>query len=673
MTYALIAASSLLSANTAFANNDQATAELQKQREMYTRAQDARKKRDHRQYQQLKSQLTQYPLYPYLEYADLSKIVEQYTANKKAGKRTSSTALKKARPEIDQFLNTHTSSYLGVRLLRKWLNYLAISQNWQDYKRYYQPYVKKTELACYHLQALIETNTSFPDQAIQELWLTKKSQPDECDPIFEQWQRKGYLTQDLLWERHRLAVNAKHYGLASYLHRKMNASNRYLADLYTKIHKTPARIKNARELSAPPKHTDNSTRNKLIDIAYNGLYRYAYKEPLAAFKLYTKLDASYQFAGDETQKFYSRVASRLLSKDDINEAVRILNQSPQEHEGKIVEKLLRKFLAQQQWADIHHWISKLPIEDYKSDRWRYWKARAQEEIVKTNRTQKFAENTETIFRELAASRSFHGFLAADKLKTDYQFVDKPSPVDLDTIKTVRKFPGMVRAKELFSINEMYKARTEWRYSVRSFSEKEFLAAGQLAHLWGWNRKAIEAMAGAAYWDDLTIRFPIVHDDIVHKKAQKNNVPSSLIFSIARQESAWEFDAKSRVGARGLMQIMPATAKETAKKANIRYRKHKLFDPEYNITLGSYYISSLLKQYDNNRALAIASYNAGPHRVKQWLARSEASLPIDVWIEIIPFKETRKYVQNVLSYEVIYNYRQGKESSLLTLAEAKAIL
>ena len=122
-----------------------------------------------------------------------------------------------------------------------------------------------------------------------------------------------------------------------------------------------------------------------------------------------------------------------------------------------------------------------------------------------------------------------------------------------------------------------------------------------------------------------------------------------------------------------MQIMPATAKETAKKANIRYLKQKLFDPEYNITLGSYYISLLLKQHKNNRALAIASYNAGPHRVKQWLAKSESSLPIDVWIEIIPFKETRKYVQNVLAYEVVYNYRQGKESSLLTLAEAKAIL
>jgi soluble lytic murein transglycosylase len=181
------------------------------------------------------------------------------------------------------------------------------------------------------------------------------------------------------------------------------------------------------------------------------------------------------------------------------------------------------------------------------------------------------------------------------------------------------------------------------------------------------------MAGATYWDDLTIRFPIVHQQIIRDRANINNIPSSLIFSIARQESAWEFDAKSRVGARGLMQLMPATAKETAKKAKLRYVKRKLFEPEYNITLGSHYLNGLLKQYNNNRALAIASYNAGPHRVKQWLKKTKASLPLDAWIETIPFKETRKYVQNVLSYEVIYNYRLGQESTLLTLAEANSSL
>jgi len=171
------------------------------------------------------------------------------------------------------------------------------------------------------------------------------------------------------------------------------------------------------------------------------------------------------------------------------------------------------------------------------------------------------------------------------------------------------------------------------------------------------------------WDDLSIRFPVNYEDIVEKNARRQGLPASLIFAIARQESAWQFDAHSRVGARGLMQIIPATAKETAKTIGVRYSKNKLFDPAYNITLGSAYIRGLLERFDNNRALAAASYNAGPHRVDQWKAHSKAQLPIDIWIDIIPFKETRRYVRNILSYEVIYNYRRGKKRPLLTQDEA----
>lgn len=650
--------------------NDEVNAQ---QRQLYLAAKQAMKKNDVRQYQQLKAQLTHYPLYPYLEYSEISKKLSTYVAKYKHNKRHSKSEYQALSQNIDDFLSRQDNTYLGSRLLSKWLTHLAATKNWRDYKRYYQPYVKKTTLACFNIEATIHHRAPFPNKAIEALWLNKKSQPDACNPIFQQWERKGYLTQDLLWQRHKLAVDSKNYNLASYLHRKMKPSTQYLASLYTRIHKHPARIKGAKELSSPLSKADSATRKKLKDITYNGLYRYAYSEPVASIALLNKLNASYGFSTDELATLKNRIASRLLSKKHINEAIDVLNTIPTEQQNSNIEKLLRVFLAQQQWANIANWIDKLPSEEAASDRWKYWKARALEELQKTKQTTQYADTINTLYRDLSGSRSFYGFLSADKLNTQYQLVDKPAPIDLDTIKKIRLSPGMQRAKELFLLNEMHLARTEWRYSIRGFNREEHVASGQLAHLWGWNRKAIESMAKASYWDDLTIRFPIVHDDIIHNKAKKNNIPTSLVFSIARQESAWEFDAQSRVGARGLMQIMPATAKQTAQRAKLPYAKHKLFDPEYNITLGSHYISGLLKRHNNNRALAIASYNAGPHRVKQWLARTEASLPIDAWIEVIPFKETRKYVQNVLSYEVIYNYRQGKTSNLLTLAEANTAL
>lgn len=666
----------LLLANTAAASDQPLSIEndfTAKQRNLYLDAKKAFKQQDYEQYRRLKSQLTRYPLYPYLEHQEINRELASFLANQHSNKQHTKKEKKALTRKIDQFLTNQEGSHLGIKLRKKWLTHLASTKNWQDYKHYYRPHVKKTALKCFNLYAKIQTEKSFPHNEVQALWLNAKSQPKSCDPVFASWEKKGYINQDLLWQRHKLAVDKKNYSLAGYLQKKMNPTHRYLAELYTKTHKTPSNITNVKQLASLSNNANKSSAQKINDIIYNGLYRYAYKEPLHSASLLKKLSASYSFDQDDLVRLKKHMASRLINKDHLQDAANTIKSIPQEEREKPLERLLRKFIAQQDWQKIHQWVTELPEEQVLSDRWQYWQARSLEELQKKASFKQTTPKPQDIYTALATSRSFYGFLASDKLNTPYQFEDKPAPIDLAVIKQVQNTPAIQRAKELFLLNSMYLARTEWRLAVKGFSIGEYVAAGQLSHLWGWNRKAIEAMAGAAYWDDLTIRFPIVHNDIIHHKALKNNVPSSLIFSIARQESAWEFDARSRVGARGLMQIMPATARETAKKAKIKYVKKKLFEPEYNITLGSHYISGLLKRYDNNRALAIASYNAGPHRVKRWLSKTDASLPIDAWIEIIPFKETRRYVQNVLSYEVIYNYRQGRETSLLTLAEANASL
>ena len=122
-----------------------------------------------------------------------------------------------------------------------------------------------------------------------------------------------------------------------------------------------------------------------------------------------------------------------------------------------------------------------------------------------------------------------------------------------------------------------------------------------------------------------------------------------------------------------MQIMPATAKQTARKIGLNYDRKRLFQPQYNITIGSRYIRSLMDRYGSNRLLAVAAYNAGPSRVDRWLTESDQQLPYDVWVEVLPFKETRKYVQNVLTYAVIYGYITGKPVALIGKDEADQIL
>jgi len=152
-------------------------------------------------------------------------------------------------------------------------------------------------------------------------------------------------------------------------------------------------------------------------------------------------------------------------------------------------------------------------------------------------------------------------------------------------------------------------------------------------------------------------------------SKKTNIESPLLFAIARQESAFASDARSPAGAMGLMQLMPATARQTARQIGVQYNYWSLIEPEHNIQLGSSYLNQLLQEFDGNRILAAAAYNAGPHRVKQWLKKSD-QLPYDIWIEIIPFNETRHYVQNVLAYSVIYGYRLGNLGPMLTEKESQ---
>ena len=164
------------------------------------------------------------------------------------------------------------------------------------------------------------------------------------------------------------------------------------------------------------------------------------------------------------------------------------------------------------------------------------------------------------------------------------------------------------------------------------------------------------MAQAQYWDDLDVRFPMAHRDTLVREAKVRGLHSSWVFAITRQESAFMDDARSGVGASGLMQLMPATAKETARKFSIPLASpQQVLNPDTNIQLGAAYLSQVHGQFNGNRVLASAAYNAGPGRVRQWL-KGANHLGFDVWIESIPFDETRQYVQNVLSYSVIYGQK-----------------
>jgi soluble lytic murein transglycosylase len=214
--------------------------------------------------------------------------------------------------------------------------------------------------------------------------------------------------------------------------------------------------------------------------------------------------------------------------------------------------------------------------------------------------------------------------------------------------------SLVRIEELIERDKIAAAKSEWYWLLARANEeqKEMLAA--YASYKRWHHLTVTASIKAKMWDNLKLRFPIAHRWWFNFYGEKHSIDPITLMSLARQESAMDIEAKSPVGARGIMQIMPSTAKYTARKYELSYdSSNDLYEVGKNIEIGSHYLKGLLEQYDNNRIFAFAAYNAGPHRVKTWRERTQGKLDAYAFIEAIPFNETRGYVQNILMFETYY--------------------
>jgi soluble lytic murein transglycosylase len=200
------------------------------------------------------------------------------------------------------------------------------------------------------------------------------------------------------------------------------------------------------------------------------------------------------------------------------------------------------------------------------------------------------------------------------------------------------------------------AKSQWWFALARLDKSYTQAASKLAQQWGWDEVAIFTLAKIQYWDDVKIRFPLGFVDNINLASSTHKLNPILLYGLIRQESAFNQNARSRVGASGLMQIMPKTGKLIAKALKEPWRGSKsLLDPATNIKYGAYYYQSLLDKFDGDFAVALAAYNAGPHNAKKWLPKIKTR-PADIWIETIPFYETRHYVATVLSYAMIYQLR-----------------
>ncbi|TCD21509.1 lytic murein transglycosylase [Pseudomonas sp. IC_126] len=608
-------------------------ASLQQQRQYYDEAKRALAKGDSGPYRRHASALRDYPLEPYLAYDELT-----------ARLKTASN------DEVEKFLAEHGDLPQASWMKLRWLRLLAARGDWRPFVAHYDPAMNFAELDCLFGQYQLSSGqTKQGYETAERLWLVGKSQHNACDALFDRWRDAGQLSEDLVWQRTKLAVESGNYGLANFLVKSL-PTMKSQGELLVEVAQKPQMLGQTDRFMSPTP--------AMGDIVSIGLRRLARKNPEKALGLLDSYARRLSFSTDEKVAIARQIGLTLAKRFDARALTVMAEYDPELRDDTVSEWRARLLLRLGRWDDAHALIQRFTGELASSNRWRYWNARSLE-LAQPNDKQAIP-----LYQPVASERDFYGFLSADRIQAPYKLNHQPLALDPKLMQKVRNTAGIRRAMEFHARGEIVNGRREWYHVSRLFSRDELVAQARLAYDMEWYFPAIRTISQAKYWDDLDIRFPMAYRSSLVNAAKAREIHPSWVFAITRQESAFMADARSHVGATGLMQLMPATAKETARRFDIPLSSHQqVLNPNTNIQLGAAYLSQIYGQFKGNRVLASAAYNAGPGRVRQWLRDAE-HLPFDVWVENIPFDETRQYVQNVLTYSVIYGQKLNAPQPLV---------
>lgn len=590
------------------------------------------------EYQALYNDLHYYPLQPYLDLKRLMHKIKLSDHN-----------------QIAKFLKKYQGTPLDWPLRKKWLNYLMKRKRKLLFVEYFKP-TSNVTLTCQYYRYKLALGASEQEVLpnISRLWVVGKSQPKVCDPLFSAWQKAGYRTNDVIWQRLSKAADGGKHTLVPYLTGLLPKSEQYLGKLWHRVRRDPAVVA---KLSRFPHKTA-----KEKEIFVYGIKRLIWRDQNRALKVYQQANRVFKFTDEQQQQIALKFSLALASKQHKKAQEWLQKVDDQNLTGKIIQWKIADVLRQQNWPQIEAELLALPVSQQQSSQWKYWYARS---LIKNGENKK----GQTLLQQLAKTRHYYGFLAASVINAPISYQNNPISVAEAEKRQLFKHLAGKRAFELFHLKRYHHARKEWNYWMSELTDREQLVAAKLANEIGWYDRAIFALSQVGYLDDVDLRFPLAFDKEINRHATKYAINPAWAFAIARRESSFMSDANSPVGAKGLMQVMPATAKQLTKRKRISTKY--LLDSKNNINLGTKYLKKLLDKHKGNQVLATAAYNAGPYRVKRWL-KSANSLPADIWIETIPFYETREYVKSVMAYQQIYQNKVGQPAQLFEQLARKNI-
>ena len=583
--------------------------------------------------------LKNYPLYPYLQAA---RIQEALTS-------TDAAALAQADQRAADFVAAYGQQPVTRNLRRAWLDSLARREQWNQFMAAYRDAGASEASRCESFTARIELQkTEGLAAEVSKAWLTPHSLP-ECDRPFAWAKDNGAITPALIEERVHLALDNNNPAYARQIIEQLPADR--AAPLFQW----------AGLLESPLRSIDSLIASSSTAVSPTALLagwkRLTRVDREAAQERYTKL-VSTRGLSHESASPYALALALALAWDRDPAALEYFDLvAPSDLDDPAREWWARAALWRKDWKLAAHVIASMTDTNRQSARWRYWTARATEAIHDPQEAQ-------PLYEAILADDNYYSAMSAARLNRTLMPHPEAVPPDNQALAALEQTPAFARAHELLLCGMRPEAQTEWQYGSESLTAPARLQSIRLAAEWGWYDQAVTIATSLHVFNDYSLLYPRPYDAEVNAAAHLAQITPEIVYGVVRQESLYRLDAVSNAGARGLMQLQPATARSTA-----HYYKRPtpaltdLFDPYINTALGAARLRMLLDEFDGQVPVALAGYNAGPNAVIRWMPQEPVDS--DIWIENIPYNETRGYVQRILWHTLMFTWLRSQGQALHT--------
>ena len=575
----------------------------------------------------MESKLRNYVLHDHLRFLLAERAIEQGELD---------SAKRKALQYEAEFHGTS----LAWRIMRTYRERLREDKQWQrlldSAKLPSAPNMQCETLRAKEQLGLLQSD----DSDLVSQW-EKRTWPSDCDWVVQRRLAAGSVSAKNLWQHVYALMDRGRLQGAEDFKKYFNSRDQALIQAWIVGHKQPKQaLQDARWHS-------NTELNKRVFKHF--VSRLSRQDPAQARLFWGEAHREKRY-DTSTLNEAARQLSLRAASDYFPDAIEWLRWLPAESQDKRTRaERARLAVRLGRWQDVLEAIEAMPSEQRALSDWRYWSAVASLESGRKDKARKE-------LLALAQTRSYYGFMAADRLNLPYQMNNKATPAQPALRAELQARPDLQRMREYLFVGLRSDAQVQWKALIKELDVEQRAELSLLALDWGWFDRAIVSNGRTSHGDDLRVRFPFAFEKTVRKESKRHKLALPWVYGVARRESLFQPEVRSGAGAIGLMQMMPSTAKDVARRAKKKLYIGALEDPDFNIALGTFYLRYLLDRFDGNEVLATAAYNAGLSRAPRWL--DVEAMSADRWVEAIPYRETRDYVKAVMAYATVYDWRSN---------------